>query len=150
MDRSRSLSMEKNQAAVDHGGDAMDILHLGGEVDSDMGNLFRLRSAPHRNRLYLPFAYLGIDDRRLVYRREHHAWHDITVALRPAASIFLAVCSAPVLAPLRSGHLRAARRNSQADPANNEMKNPFSAKISAGPLHGRPNPAISAIAATNA
>jgi hypothetical protein len=48
------------------------------------------------------------------------------------------------------GCSRAAYRNNNADPTNSEMKNPFRAKISTGGLHGRPNPKISTITATNA
>jgi len=52
-------------------------------------------------------------------------------------------------AALRSGSRRAASRNSMADPTNSAAKNPFRSRISSGPLHGDPNSALSAIAATN-
>ena len=45
---------------------------------------------------------------------------------------------------------RTAYRNNNADPTNSATKNPFRAKISTGGLHGEPNPANSAIMATNA
>ena len=42
-----------------------------------------------------------------------------------------------------------ADRNSRADATHSATKNPFRSTISSGGLHGMPNPAITAIAATN-